>query len=218
VEELDAYVEGYQRELAQMGNYAGLSKISVQTGTSHGGIMLADGTMASVAVDFDTLRDLGERARHHGSGGAVQHGASTLPEEFFNKFPEVQTLEIHLATGFQNLFMDHPSFPSDLKQSIYSFLNRANADERKPSMSDAQFYYSTRKKAMGPFKAELWSLESESRSALAEALEEKFSFFYEKLNIDGTRELVDELVTPVEFHQPIPKLARAAGDDLGLAD
>jgi fructose/tagatose bisphosphate aldolase len=217
-EELDAYVEGYQRALAELGNYAGLSKISVQTGTSHGGVMLPDGTMATVAVDFDTLLVLGERARQHGSGGAVQHGASTLPEELFNKFPEVQTLEIHLATGFQNLFMDHPSFPSDLKRSIYSFLDRANADERKPNMSDAQFYYSTRKKAIGPFKAELWSLQDDQKAALAQALEDKFSFFFDKLNVTGTRELVDRLVTPVEHHQPMPKLARAAGDDLGLAD
>jgi fructose/tagatose bisphosphate aldolase len=218
VEELDAYIEGYKRETAQLGDMAGLSKISVQTGTSHGGIMLPDGTMASVAVDFETLRALGDRAREHGSGGAVQHGASTLPEELFNKFPEVQTLEIHLATGFQNLFMDHPSFPGDLKDNIYRFLDKANVDERKPSMSDAQFYYSTRKKAMGPFKAELWTLGQDSKVALAQALEEKFSFFYEKLNVTNTRDLVDELVTPVEFHQPVPKLARAAGDDLGLAD
>ena len=217
-DELDAYVEGYKRELTQLGDYAGLSKISVQTGTSHGGVMLPDGTMASVAVDFETLKALGERARQHGSGGAVQHGASTLPESLFNKFPEVQTLEIHLATGFQNLFMDHPSFPNDLKDSIYRFLDRANADERKPSMSDAQFYYSARKKAMGPFKAELWTLADENQVALSQALEDKFSFFFEKLNVAGSRELVDELVTPVEFHQPMPKLARAAGDDLGLAD
>jgi fructose/tagatose bisphosphate aldolase len=178
VEELDAYIEGYKREVAQLGDMPGLSKISVQTGTSHGGVMLPDGTMAQVAVDFETLRALGERAREHGSGGAVQHGASTLPEELFNKFPEVQTLEIHLATGFQNLFMDHPSFPSDLRDNIYRFLDKANADERKPSMSDAQFYYSTRKKAMGPFKAELWTLGQENQGALAQALEDKFSFFY----------------------------------------
>ena len=217
-EELDAYMEGYKRELSKLGDYEGLSKISVQTGTSHGGVMLPDGTMASVAVDFDTLLVLGERARQHGAGGAVQHGASTLPEELFNKFPEVQTLEIHLATGFQNLYLDHPSFPSELKQNIYRFLDKANADERKPSMSDAQFYYSTRKKAMGPFKAELWGIDGDDKAALEQALQEKFQFFFEKLNVMGTRELVDEIVTPVEFHQPMPKLPRAAGDDLGLAD
>jgi fructose/tagatose bisphosphate aldolase len=217
-EELDAYIEGYKRELAKLGDYEGLSKISVQTGTSHGGVMLPDGTMATVAVDFETLLALGERARQHGSGGAVQHGASTLPEELFNKFPETQTLEIHLATGFQNLFMDHTSFPSDLKQNIYRFLDKANADERKPNMTDAQFYYLTRKKALGPFKSELWAMESANKDVLAQALEDKFNFFFDKLNVVGTRDLIDELVTPAEHHLPMPKLARAAGDDLGLAD
>jgi fructose/tagatose bisphosphate aldolase len=217
-EELDAYMAGYQRELAKLGDYAGLSKISVQTGTSHGGVVLPDGSMADVAVDFETLKVLGERARQHGAGGAVQHGASTLPEALFNKFPEVETLEIHLATGFQNLFMDHPAFPNDLKQNIYRFLDKANADERKPKMTDAQFYYSTRKKAMGPFKAELWGMDSAPKAELFAALEEKFGFFFEKLNAVETREVVDKLVEPVTFHQPVPHLARAAGDDLGLAD
>ncbi len=218
VEELDAYMEGYKRELAKLGDYEGLSKISVQTGTSHGGVMLPDGTMATVAVDFETLLALGERARQHGAGGAVQHGASTLPEELFNKFPETQTLEIHLATGFQNLFMDHDSFPSELSENIYSFLDKANADERKPNMTDAQFYYLTRKKAIGPFKAELWAMESANKDALGQALEDKFDFFFDKLNVVGTRDLVDELVTPVEHHLPMPTAARTAGDDLGLAD
>ena len=48
--------------------------------------------------------DLSQVARDkYGMGGAVQHGASTLPDDLFNKFPEVKTLEIHLATGFQNI-------------------------------------------------------------------------------------------------------------------
>src|SRR5690606_33714051 len=122
--------------------------------------------------------------------------------------------EIHLATGFQNLFLDHPAFPSSLRDAMYRFLDKANADERKPNMSDAQFYYSTRKKALGPFKAELWGLESDTKAALAQALEDKFSFCFEELNVAGTRDLVDELVRPVEFHQPLPRQARAAGDDL----
>ncbi len=51
-------------------------------------------------MDFDTLKVLGDRARSTGRRCAA---ASTLPNELFDKFPEVQTLEIHLATGFQNL-------------------------------------------------------------------------------------------------------------------
>ncbi len=218
-EELDAYIGGYKKTLAAMGDgLAGLSKISVQTGTSHGGIVLPDGSIAKVAVDFDTLEVLGERARYHGSGGAVQHGASTLPEEYFHKFPEVQTLEIHLATGFQNLYMDHSAFPADLRNTIYRYLDRHNADERKPTQTDAQFYYSTRKKAIGPFKPELWGMGADDKTALFGALEAKFKFFFEKLNIVNSRELVDEIVKPVEYHQPMPASARVAGDDLGLAD
>lgn len=218
-EELDAYILGYQKALKGYGdNLAGLSKISVQTGTSHGGVVLPDGSIAKVAVDFDTLRVLGERAREHGSGGAVQHGASTLPEDMFHKFPEVETLEIHLATGFMNLFMDDAAFPADLKASMYKFLDKTSSSERKPSDSDAQFYYKTRKKVLGPYKPEMWGLPADVKAQLYKALEDKFEFFYRKLNIVGTRKLIDELVTVVEYHQPAPKSARGIGDDLGLSD
>ncbi len=218
VEELDAYVENYKEMLAGLGDYVGLSKISVQSGTTHGGVVLPDGSIADVAVDFETLATLGERARYHGSGGVVQHGASTLPEVMFTKFPEKQTLEIHLASGFQNLFMEHASFPSGLRDQIYRFISTHNADERKAGETDAQFYYKTRKKAMGPFKAELWAMDEENKAGLFAAMEEKFNFFYEKLNVVNTRTLVDQLVNPVEHHKTMPKEARSAGDDLGLAD
>lgn len=217
-EELDAYVGNYKESLSALGDYTGLSKISVQTGTSHGGVVLPDGSIADVAVDFETLGTLGQRAREHGSGGAVQHGASTLPEEMFTTFPEKQTLEIHLASGFQNLFMDHQAFPADLLDEIYAFLDENNANERKADETDAQFYYQTRKKAMGAFKPELWAMEEEPYAALFMALEEKFEFFYTRLNVANTRDLIDALVTPVEVHKPMPQFSRAAGDDLGLAD
>ena len=218
-EELDAYILGYKKALAGYGdNLAGLSKISVQTGTSHGGVVLPDGTMAKVAVDFDTLKVLGERGREHGSGGAVQHGASTLPEEMFNKFPEVETLEIHLATGFMNLFMDHPAFPADLKSAIYKYLDKTATGERKATDSDAQFYYKTRKKSLGAYKPEMWSLPADVHQELYGALEKQFEFFFNMLNIVDTKDLVDQLVTVVEYHQPAPKSARGVGDDLGLAD
>jgi fructose/tagatose bisphosphate aldolase len=217
-EELDAYIANYNEVLADLGDYKGLSKISVQTGTSHGGVVLPDGSIAKVAVDFETLRVLGERARQHGSGGAVQHGASTLPEEMFHKFPEVETLEIHLATGFQNLFIDHNAFPSGLRDQIYRWLNVNAADERKAGESDAQFYYKSRKKALGPFKPELWGLSEEAKAELYQVMEDKFQFFYNKLNVTDTRALIDNIVQTVEVHKPMPKSARVGGDDLGLAD
>src|SRR5690606_3900669 len=118
--ELRAYMDGFERELARLGekagrSFAGLSKISVQSGTTHGGVVLPDGTIAEVAIDFETLRSLSEIARdEYGLSGAVQHGASTLPAEAFGRFPEVETAEIHLATGFQNLLFDH--LPDDLRE------------------------------------------------------------------------------------------------------
>jgi hypothetical protein len=190
----------------------------VQTGTSHGGIVLPDGSIAKVAVDFETLAVLGDRARDFGAGGAVQHGASTLPRDYFNKFPEVQTLEIHLATGFMNLFLDHSQFPAGLKQALYRHLDVANAKERKANETDAQFYYKTRKNALGPYKPESWALTPDEKQAIYGTLEDEFRFFYEKLNVVDTRALIDEIVTPVEVHKPMPPSARAGGDDLGLAD
>ena len=79
-DELRAYLAGYRRELdARAPGAIGISKVSVQTGTSHGGVPLPDGSMAEVKLDFEVIRRLGEVAREHGLAGAVQHGASTLP-------------------------------------------------------------------------------------------------------------------------------------------
>ena len=214
-EELEAYMKGYE---GLINGQAGLSKVSVQTGTSHGGIVLPDGSIKEVAVDFETLEVLGEHARQHGAGGAVQHGASTLPKEMFHKFPEVNTLEIHLATGFMNIFLDHPAFPADLRETIESYLVANHADERKEGQTDTQFYYKTRKKALGPFKAELWQLPEEAKAEIFQALEDEFAFFYDQLNATDTREMVDKYVTVVEYHQPKPASARGVGDDMGLAD
>jgi fructose/tagatose bisphosphate aldolase len=218
VEELDAYVEGYKQVLGDLGDYAGLSKISVQTGTSHGGVLLPDGTQAEVAVDFETLDKLGERARQLGSGGAVQHGASTLPEALFDKFPAVDTLEIHLATGFMNAFLDHPAFPADLLQEMYAHIDANHANERKSSHTDIVFHLSTRKKVLGPFKPELWALPESVKQEVYAGLESHYRFFYDKLNAAGTKDLVDQFVKPVEYHKPMPTFSRGAGDDQGLAD
>ena len=106
-----------------------------------------------MAIDFDVLKVLGEKARkEYGMGGAVQHGASTLPEQAFHKFVEAGTCEVHLATAFQNLIMEHEAVPEALRQEMIEWLKINAADERKPKDTDAQFVYKTRKKAIGPFK------------------------------------------------------------------
>jgi fructose/tagatose bisphosphate aldolase len=208
--ELRAYLDGYRRELeARARGAIGLSKVSVQTGTSHGGVPLPDGGVAEVKLDFDVLKRLGEVARkEYGLAGAVQHGASTLPDELFHRFPAVETAEIHLATGFQNLLYEHPAFPKDLLAEIERWCYKNAADERKPGQTDEQFVYTTRKKAIGPFKRQLWDLPT--KDEILAAQRRKIAFLLTELGVNGSEEMVQGYVRPVEVHRPLPEALRSA--------
>lgn len=203
VEDLQAFMEGYRTELAKLGgNLTGISKISVQTGTSHGGVVLPDGSIKEVAVDFETLANLSQAAKDFGMGGAVQHGASTLPETSFDRFAEADAVEVHLATAFQNAIYDSEAFPQDLKDEIYAHLASNHADERKPDQTDTQFYYTTRKRGFGPFKRQMWSLPDETRDAILAELQPKFELIMQKLRVAGNGHLVDEHVKRVDVEVP----------------
>jgi fructose/tagatose bisphosphate aldolase len=204
-EELRTFLDGFRRELdRQAGSSAvGLSKVSVQTGTSHGGLPLPGGGVAKVALDFDTLEQMSAICREYGLAGAVQHGASTLPDELFHRFPAVEAAEIHLATGFQNLLYDHPAFPAQLKTEIEDWCRANTADERKEGETETQFLYKTRKKALGPFKRQLWDLRA--KEAILADQQAKLHFLMEKLAVSRTRQMVDRYVRPVERHRPAPE-------------
>jgi fructose/tagatose bisphosphate aldolase len=192
-EDLRAFMEGFKSTLRK--GQVGISKISIQTGTSHGGVVLPDGSIAQVKLDFDTLKTISKLARDEfGLAGAVQHGASTLPAEAFNKFPETETAEVHLATEFQNMIYDSKHFPGELKKKIYDWLKTNAAAERKDGQTDEQFFYSARKKALGPFKKEIMSLPAEIRDAIAAEIESKFEFLFKQLNAVNNRELVDKFI------------------------
>jgi fructose/tagatose bisphosphate aldolase len=217
VPELRAFMDGFNRSLASHdgGGVPGLSKISVQTGTSHGGVVLPDGSIADVKLDLNALEQLSEVARReYGLSGAVQHGASTLPENAFHNFPRIETAEIHLATNFQNILYDR--IPVALKERIYGWLAENAKDERKPKDSDEQFFYKTRKKALGPFKKELWDLPASVKDELAAAYDQMFGFLFDQLRVGGTADLVAKYVTaPVQHRSPgaTPGVV-AAPDDL----
>lgn len=207
VEEFRAFMEGFNKELNQLGSdLTGISKISVQTGTSHGGNVLPDGSIAEVALDFDVLEKISEIGRRDYSiSGTVQHGASTLPDEEFHKFPETETAEVHLATGFQNMVYESKHFPADLKEKTYTWLRENCAADRKEGWSDEQFIYKTRKKGFGPFKKELMGLPEDVRSAIGQELEDKFTFIFKKFNNENTQELVSKYVKPVIVKKPVPQ-------------
>ncbi|MGI5836152.1 MAG: class II fructose-bisphosphate aldolase [Chloroflexota bacterium] len=203
-EELHAFMKGYLDNLQQRGNrLKGISKISVQTGTAHGGVVLPDGSIAQVALDFEVLRNLSQIARtQYGLGGAVQHGASTLPDEAFHKFVISECCEVHLATGFQNMMYESSHFPSDLRGEIYSFLKTEFADEMKPGQTEEQFIYKTRKKGYGPFKKRMWDLPQETRGAISSELEEKIAFYYQQLSVVDSKPMVDQWVKPEKVSKP----------------
>lgn len=187
--ELRAYLDNFNELLEkEKAGAVGISKISIQTGTSHGGVPLPDGTVADVNLDFDTLEILSRISREsYGLAGAVQHGASTLPQNLFHKFPELETAEIHLATDFQNMTYGSSLFPNDFKEEIYTHLRKKFATEKKDGETDEQFIYKTRKKGFGEFKSEFWNLSKEIREGIGKELESKTDFLFDKLAVKNTR-------------------------------
>ena len=192
--EMRAYIEEYAEALTSRApGMVGLSKISIQTGTSHGGVVLPDGTLAKVKVDFDTLYKLSQVARDSfGFAGAVQHGASTLPETAFGKFVEAEACEVHLATNFQNMCYD--CLPEPFMSAVYLHVNQKFGKDRKPEQTVEQFHYSFRKQALGTFKADLWNLDKKTKAQIVKNWEDQFAFLFEKLAIAGTRKYVDQFV------------------------
>ena len=215
VPELRAFMNGFTASLEKRAPKAiGLSKISVQTGTSHGGVVLPDGGIADVKLDLEALEALSKVARdEYGMAGAVQHGASTLPERAFDNFPRIETAEIHLATNFQNILFEQ--IPDALRAKIYQWLDENAKDERKKGDSDEQFYYKSRKKALGPFKRELWDLPDDVKERLATSYDRTFSFLFEQLRIGGTSDAVARFVAaPVQRRRTSGAVAvEAAPDD-----
>lgn len=200
-DELRAYLDGFKETFQ---GTKGLSKLSVQTGTSHGGVVLPDGSLAKVKIDFDTLRQLSDLARkEYGLSGCVQHGASTLPEEAFNMFPETGTSEVHLATGFQNIIYDSKYLPADFKAEVYEYLKQECAKERKEGQTDEQFFYSVRKKGFGPLKKKWWDLSSDIKEPIMKELEAKFALLFEKLKVTNTTDIVKRTVKPVIIKKEI---------------
>ena len=207
IEELLAFMDGYNDELKKLGeNLKGISKISVQTGTSHGGVPMPDGSVAQVKLDFDTLHRLStESIDKYALAGTVQHGASTLPDSAFDKFPACLTAEVHLATGFQNMIYDSANLPAELKGKIYAYLNTHLISEKKLIDTDEQFIYNTRKKGFGPFKKELWNMPAKNKEAIGKELEAQFSFLFNKLNVVNTDGVVKKFVKATDVLTGVPE-------------
>ncbi len=204
VEELRTYMDGLNSNLTN--GVVGISKISVQTGATHGGVVLPDGSIAKVKIDFETLKNLSKVARdEYGLAGAVQHGASTLPEDAFHHFPKVETCEVHLATGFQNIIYESPSLPEEFRNKLYGFIGKEFKGERAKYKSDEQFIYKTRKKGFGPNKKEWWDLPNSVKSEIMIELKQRFELLFKKLSVINTKELVSNKTDLPHVVRNIPK-------------
>jgi len=179
--------------------------------------VLADGTIAEVAIDFETLRVLSEIARdEYGMSGAVQHGASTLPSNAFGNFPRIETAEIHLATNFQNIVFDH--IPAGLRERMYEHTRQNFPDERKAGDTEEQFIYKARKKAIGPFKNKLWNLPWGVRDQIGKALEDQFIFLMTKLKVGNTMDVVRKHVKAPDMTLDRDAAIVAAGGKITAAE
>jgi len=207
-EEFRAYMDGY---ISRLGGLPGIAKVSIQTGSSHGGVVGPDGKVQRVSIDFDVLKNISRVAREeYGLAGAVQHGASTLAAEQFGRFPEHDCAEIHLATEFQNMVYDHPALPYPLRRSVERWLFEKKGEEKKPGETESQFLYKNRKFAIGPFKENFWNLPAGTREAIRDSLEKKFLFLFEKLGVAGTRGIVSRHIRPVDVSAPLEAAAAGA--------
>ena len=208
-EEFRAYMDGYLRDL---GGGKGLAKVSIQTGSSHGGVVGPDGTVQRVQIDFETLRAISKVAREeYGLAGAVQHGASTLPAEFFGHFADHDCAEIHLATEFQNMVFDHPAFPLPLKRAMERWVFERAADQKKKGETENQFLYRNRKLAVGPFKEQVWNLPPGTREAIRGTLQKKFAFLFETLRVTDSRDVVARYVDARIATGPVAAAASGPG-------
>jgi len=189
-DELQAFMNVYNAALPWAVH--GLDKISAQTGTVHGGIVRPDGSIAPMPLDFDLALELSKMAdSEYGLTGLVQHGASTLSNEYLSRLPEVGVIEVHLATQIQNIVFDHSSFPAQLLETIYANLRAPKTgpegDPVKKETSEAQKLYHQRWGAWGDFKRELWSLEPCVREDILASLEEWFVKTFTALSLAGRR-------------------------------
>lgn len=188
-EEFETYIQGFLSQWPS--EKPGLSKISIQTGTSHGGTVDASGKVQNVEVDYELLTKVTKIAREKfGMGGAVQHGASTLSDEQIAKLPKADAIEVHFATGFQNLILDSPHFPQDLKGEMYAYIEKNNSSERKEGWTDEQFHYKIRKKALGPFKQKIWDMPQNAKVNLIHAFEKRIEFMFSVLQMENTDQFV----------------------------
>jgi len=211
VEELHSYLTQFNNSFSTTcPGQAGLSKVSIHTGTTHGGIVLPDGSTDKPIIDFDAIRQLSAIGQKtYNLGGVVQHGASTLPVEDFGQLVLAGALEVHLATAFMTSMYKH--LPATLQNQIHNWLNENYLHERSINMTDSQFYHKVEMYALAPFKQALWNLTPNEKETITKNWESQFDQIFLQLGCTDTHPVVEKYITQVII-DPILDLAPANKD------
>lgn len=211
VEEVNAFLTGVNAYLDP--DTAGLTKLSIQSGTKHGGNVLKDGSFGEMNVDFDLINNLTSACRSHGDvAGCVQHGASMLTLAKLGQLPQSACIEVHLAAAFLNSVYDQ--LPAQLVALADEWAAKNVADEWKTDWSRAQFVHHARRYPIGHFKRQWWDAR-ECHEKLRTAVYDQAVGYFAVLNVNDSLQLVTDTIK----HQPQrwqpPKTVQDQGAEAG---
>ena len=172
-EELQVFIDLVRWHAGASAEWFG--KVSVQTGTRHGGMTAGDGELQRMPLDLQLARELATVARDNGFAGIVQHGASTLQADQFAALPEAGVIEVHLATNLQNLIFDSEAFPEQLREemrqaALASSAGAAEHGAETGALDPEQAFRQKRWGMWGPYKDRLLDLPEDVRRRLAEGV------------------------------------------------
>ena len=198
-DELRAYLAGYRRGARRAGRRArsASARSASRPGTSHGGVPLPDGVDGRGQARLrgpSAARRGRPRARPRGRRPARRVDAAgravpPLPGGRDGRDPPRDRLPERALRA--------PGVPGGAPRADRGAGVFENAlDERKPDQTDEQFVYTTRKKAIGPFKRELWDLST--KDEILAAQRRKIAFLFTELGVNGSRAMVERYIQPVE--------------------
>ncbi|WP_171181347.1 class II fructose-bisphosphate aldolase [Ruegeria sp. HKCCD8929] len=216
VAEVNAYLNGFAT--CTPDNQPGLTKLSIQSGTRHGGNVQADGSFGDMPVDFDLIEDLSAACRDpHGLGGCVQHGASMLTLEKISKLPAAGCIEVHLAAAFLNAVYDN--LPDELVQRADVWAKEHFSDEWKSDWSEAQFLHHARRYPIGPFKQDWWQATA-CHDAVRNAVYRSAVAYFKALRVENTSGLIRTAITqkPVQWTAPVLTESTGRTDESAIQD
>lgn len=217
VEEVDAYLNGFASGVPD--GMPGLTKLSVQSGTRHGGNVLADGSFGDMPIDFALIGELSRACRQkpYELAGCVQHGASMLTLEKIARLPDASCVEVHLAAAFLNTVYKNLSAERVREADEWAKQNFAN--EWKPDWSEAQFLHHARRYPIGPFKKAWWDDET-CHADIREAVRGCAAAYFTALRVCETRDAVAATIThtPVDWVPPVSKAGRVEYNESTIKD